>query len=210
MTATSTPHSRDGIRWGRLVWGGALLAFGVAWFVDVVAGVSVSYAVVAAATLVAVGLALPLAPPGDRGGVFGLGLVLTVVVLAGTIIGPAVDPTVVARGIGDVEFRPTDATQLQERYEHGVGNVAVDLRAVRVDSPTAVAVDLAVGDLIVRVPAETAIEVDGEVGVGEIVVFGDQRGGLGPTVRRRYGPASETRVLRLDASVGIGRLEVAR
>lgn len=210
MTAVSTPRRRDGIRWGQLVWGGALLGLGVAWFVDVAAGLSVSYALVAAATLIAVGVALPFAPPGDRGGVFGLGLVLTVAVLAGTIIGPAVDPTVVGRGIGDVEFRPANATQLQARYEHGVGDVEVDLRAVRVGSPTAVDAELGVGDLLLRVPPETAVEVDGEVGVGEIVVFGDQRGGLGPTVHRWDGPPSETRVLRLEASVGIGRLEVTR
>lgn len=206
----STPRRGGGIRWDQLVWGGGLLVFGVAWFVDVAARVSVPYAVVAAATLIAVGLALPLAPPGDRGGVFGLGLVLTVVVLAGTIIGPAVDPTVVGRGIGGFEVRPADATQLRERYEHGVGDVEIDLRAVRVATPTAVAADLGVGDLVVRVPAETAIEVDGDVGIGEIVVFGDQRGGVGVTVHRRDGPSSETRVLRLDTSVGIGRVEVTR
>lgn len=210
MTAASSPRRGGGIRWGQLVWGGGLLVFGVAWFVDVAAGVSVPYPVLAAATLIAVGVALGLAPADERGGVFGLGLVLTVVVLASTIIGPAVDPTVVRRGVGDVEVRPTDVTQVRERYEHGVGDLEIDLRAVRVGSPTAVAVDLGIGALVVRVPPETAVEVDGDVGVGEVVVFGDQRGGVGVTVHRQDGPPSETRILRLDASVGIGKLEVTR
>lgn len=213
MTTAPSPSAADTPRrrWGQLVWGTAMVALGLVWFLDVTTAVSVSYPAVAAVLLIGTGIALPLAPAGERGGVFGLGVLLTLVVLATTIAGPGVDPTTIGRGVGEVSVAPSGATQVQERYEHGIGDLSLDLRSVALPTETTdVDAELAIGTLVVRVPAEVAVEVTGEAGLGEVVLFGEQRGGAGVTLERRIGPAETARTLRLAVSVGLGRVEVTR
>ncbi len=210
MTAASAPPRRRIESWGHLVWGAALVVFGVAWLLDA-GGISVSYPAVTAGALIGVGLAMPVAPPDDRGAVFGLGLLLTVAVLVSTVVGPAVNPTLVGRGIGELDVRPADAAQVQERYAHGVGDMVVDLRSVTLPAGlTAVRAELAVGDMTVRVPRDATVEVVGDVGLGEIVVFGRERSGVGPSVDQRVAGSEGAPTLRLTPSVGIGRIEVTR
>lgn len=211
-TAPSRPAAQTPPRrWGQLVWGAAMVALGIAWFVDITTPVSVSYPALAAVLLIGVGIALPLAPAGERGGVFGLGVLLTVVVLATTIVGPGVDPTTIGDGVGDVTVTPSAATPLQARYEHGVGDLSVDLRTATLPAGTTdVDVELAIGTVTVEVPSEVTVEVAGEAGLGEVVLFGEQRGGAGVDMERRVGPSGASRILRLAVSVGIGRVEVIR
>jgi hypothetical protein len=47
-------------------------------------------------------------------------------------------------GIGEREYRPTSVTQIRDRYELGVGSLAVDFRSVRLppDDPTDVTLDV--------------------------------------------------------------------
>lgn len=188
-----------------------MVALGIVWFVDITTTVSVSYPAVAAALLIGIGIALPLAPAEERGGVFGLGVLLTIVVLATTIVRPGVDPTTIGDGVGEVTVTPSAATPLQERYEHGVGDLSVDLRAATLPSGTTdVDVELAIGTAIVQVPSEVAVDVVGEAGIGEVVLFSEQRSGAGVELERRAGPADAARTLRLRVSVGIGRVEVSR
>lgn len=205
---TPRPHA---VRWGQLVWGGALLVIGVAWFLDVSVGLGVAYPIVLAGLLIAVGVALPLAPAHDRGGVLGLGVVLSIAVLASAIAGPAVDPFAVRRGVGNVTERPVAAAAVRDHYEHGVGDLSIDLRSLSLPpGETAVAAELAIGTLTIEVPPDVAVDVSGEAGLGVVEVFGQERSGVGPTLRTRTSATSDARSLEVDASVGIGRIEVTR
>jgi predicted membrane protein len=61
----------------------------------------------------------------------------------------------------------------------------------------------------VHVPRDVKVIVDGHASAGEIVVFGEDVNGTSLHKVVSAG-ADDTRVLRLDARVGFGRLEVTR
>jgi hypothetical protein len=68
-----------------------------------------------------------------------------------------------------------------------------------------------IGDLVVRVPAGAAVELDAHVGVGDMAVLGLQDEGL--DVDRRLsvpGPTPDAPVLDLEVDVAMGRVEVVR
>jgi hypothetical protein len=54
------------------------------------------------------------------------------------------------------------------------------------------------------------VVVDGRASAGELVVFGEDVSGTSVHRVVSNGPADAARVLRLDARVGFGRLEVTR
>ncbi len=66
------------------------------------------------------------------------------------------------------------------------------------------------GTLIVTVPAGVAVEVDAEVGAGEMIIFGRNWEGIGIDERVAIGGQEGAGRLVLDARVGLGELEVRR
>lgn len=208
--ATVPSGDRRMMDWSRLLWGLALLGLGSAWLLDSTGVLELTFPRVIAATLIVVGLVVPFVPVREHGGVVGLGVFLAVVGLVTVVISPALDPTLLRHGAGDVTLTPA-ASELQERYEHGVGTMTVDLRQVAFPAgTTATGMHLGAGDLRVQVPEDVTVQVDGNAGLGEVVVMSAKQAGVGPSYDGEITGSSSERVLLLDVTVGLGRIEVTR
>ena len=121
-------------------------------------------------------------------------------------------PVSVSSGIGDKVDRPLDAAVLEQSYEYGIGDYELDLRNVALaKGETHVGVSLGIGSLVVTVPDGVAVDVDAHAGAGEVTVFGSRDDGVGADRELRIpGPEADSPTLDLDASVGIGEIEVRR
>ncbi len=188
----------------RLLTGLALVLVGGLWLADAAALVEVRWQAVLPALLALVGVALlATARRESHGGLIAAGIVLGVLVLA------TADPmAAVVAGVGERAEQPADAAAAEEGYELGVGSLEVDLReADDLEDGLTVPVSVGIGEVVVVLPDDVGAEVEASVGIGETVVLGRSQGGLGVS-------ATETvegePVLVLEASAGIGRVEVRR
>jgi hypothetical protein len=201
---------RQAPAWGRLLWGVVLVGAGVLWLLDAGGVMDVTFARIIALALIGVGIVTPFVPVREHGGVIALGIVLVVLAVITVAAGPAADLAVGRGGAGDVTVAPAAASQVRDTYEHGAGNVTVDLRDITFPAgTTATAVRLGAGDLTVRVPDDVTVQVDASAGMGEIVVDDQERSGVAPTFTGELA-GSSSQVLSLDVSVGVGRIEVTR
>lgn len=143
-------------------------------------------------------------------GLVTLGVILTVI--AGLSITARTSWDVPFSGAGNRTVAPATAAELQEQYELGVGNLRLDLTDVNLlDRTTAVAAEIGVGELSVRVPEGLAVAISADSTTGDIVLFGETRNGI--DVHHDYtspGYAEASRRLDLDLKVGMGRIEVTR
>ena len=65
--------------------------------------------------------------------------------------------------------------------------------------------------MLVTVPEDVALEIDARAGVGEVNVLGERDEGAGADERITVaGPTPDAPLLKLDADVGFGYLEVRR
>ncbi len=178
-----------------------LLAVVDAYEIDLDLALAVAVAIVGAA--IAVG-----AFTGFRvGGLIALGLVL----LGGFAFAASL-PVSLSAGLGDKLERPLDAAALERSYEYGIGDYEVDLRNVTLaEGETHVDVSLGIGALLVTVPEDVAVEVDAHAGAGEVLVLGSSDDGIGADREIRIaGPDTDSPTLVLDATVGLGQIEVRR
>ncbi|MDF2750295.1 MAG: hypothetical protein K0T00_1471 [Gaiellaceae bacterium] len=133
-------------------------------------------------------------------------------VLLAAFVTAASSPVNLSAGVGDRGERPLRASQLQRSYEFGVGHFTVDLTDVELPpGTTKIDVSLGVGDLLVRVPADVALEIRAHADGGQVTVLGRTDEGTRPdesaVVR---GATSAAPTLELDAEVGFGHLAVRR
>jgi phage shock protein PspC (stress-responsive transcriptional regulator) len=191
------------------VLGGLLAGAGFFGLLAVTDVYDVSLAVAFAVALAVVGGAIAVGASTDKrvGGLVILGLVL----LAG-FAAAAASPVSLASGLGDKVARPLAASELEDQYDLGIGDLTVDLRDLTLPpGRTHVEADLGIGQLLVQVPEGVALDVDGHVGVGEVTVLGQEEDGTGADQRLFFpGPTPDAPVLELEADVGIGDLEVVR
>jgi hypothetical protein len=152
-------------------------------------------AAVALAIVAAIGLAM-LAAIGAFAGATGGGVVIALVVIAiGVLLAVAafrggarwlIAPALAlalplgavsaadisfAGSIGEREYQPTEVSEIEDRYELGIGRLAIDLRGIDWDrqrAPVPVEADLGLGQLVVVVPEEVCVTPDLHVGAGEI------------------------------------------
>ncbi len=200
------PTGPSGFQAGRFVFGALVVLAGLAWLLEVTDVWQVPWRVVLPVALIVLGIALVLASRtgSGTGGLIALGIVLTVVLAAGTVVDIPFEG-----GIGERVERPV---VLSDRtYELAIGQLTVDLRRA-VPGPAAGEVEIrarvGIGQLVVIVPAGIAVDVRARAGVGETTVFSEQHGGLG--VDYRTPQTAVTPVLRLDLSVGVGEVDVRR
>jgi len=191
------------------VLGALLAAAGVLGLLAVLGVYEVEVAVALAAGVAIVGAAVAVgAATGKRvGGLVVLGLVL----LAGFGVAAAT-PVSFSSGIGEKLERPIVLSDLEDSYELGVGELAVDLSEVVLPAgTTAIDVNLGVGEVIVTVPEGVALEIEARAGAGEVNVLGDRDEGAGAHERLTVvGADTNGRVLKLDAHVGLGSVQVRR
>jgi phage shock protein PspC (stress-responsive transcriptional regulator) len=145
---------------------------------------------------------------GARGGLIGLGLVLTAALaVASTVHLPSHD-------VGDRTYRPLTAAAVERHYEHGVGDLTIDLTAVdlaALDAPIVTTIDSGLGDVDVVVPRSADVEVTVHTGAGEADVFGvNSEGGFFPGSGSADWSGNSEPEFRITISNGVGDVEVER
>ena len=95
---------------------------------------------------------------------------------------------------------------LRSEYRLGVGEITLDLTGLEGAIPPGerTRVRLGIGQVLVVVPEDLTVEVVASAGLGSVVLFGDEEGGLDVTRELTPGGA----VLELELSVGLGEVEV--
>jgi hypothetical protein len=194
---------------GKVVVGVLLVLVGLAWLIDSVGLVRVPWQTVLPAALLVVGIALLVTVRRPTaGGLVGLGIVLSVLVLITSGLTFPLSGSVT--GAGDVQQRPTSVEAAEEGFALAVGSLTVDLRDLPLrEGEITVEAGVGIGELIVLVPADVTVEVRARSGMGEVRVDDRSQGGVGTEVRERLegdGPAT----ILLDVSVGMGKVEVRR
>jgi hypothetical protein len=134
------------------------------------------------------------------------------VVLVAVFAVAALSPLAFSAGIGERDERPRSTAQLERSYEHGIGDLTVDLRDVALPlGTTKVDVELGIGNLLIRVPEEAALEIDAHAVGGQVTVLGETDDGSGAEERAVVpGSTSDAPVLELAADVGFGHVDVRR
>lgn len=185
---------------GRLVAGILLILLGLAWLAEALGVAAVRWQTVLSVAVIAVGAVLLLsARRGSVDGLVGLGITLSIVL----IVTAAVP---IGFSAGDRSLRPTS---LETSYELGAGSLRLDLRGAELSpGTTELQASVALGELVLLVPADVAVEVEASAGAGEIDVLGQRRNGIGPTLTVDEGTGDQRLVL--DLNVGLGSVQVRR
>ncbi len=189
---------------------GALLAaaglFGLLAVLDIY---DVDVAAALAAGVVIVGAAIAFGALTQRrvGGLVFLGLLL----LAAFALA-AITPVSVGAGVGEKTERPTTVTALDSSYEHGIGDLELDLSDVTLPAgTTSVDASVGIGKLVVTVPEDVALVIDAHAGVGSIDLLGAQDDGVDADRRITLpGSTPDAPVLDLEADIAIGDIQVRR
>jgi hypothetical protein len=194
---------------GRMLFGGLLVALGGAWLLDAAGLYQLRWQSALSVGLIAVGLSLlATARSGPHGGLVALGLVLTPALIVASLI-PGVNPL---SGAGERIYAPTTVAAVQSQYDLGAGPMTLDFRDLVIPAGERLAVRASVGmgELIVRVPDDVAVEISANSGGGDVRLFGREWNGLGVSVDEAFAGSEGAGRLALNLSVGLGEIEVTR
>jgi phage shock protein PspC (stress-responsive transcriptional regulator) len=138
-----------------------------------------------------------------------------VIVATGAFFGAiALTGVPLSGGIGERIWQPTTLSELHTTYRTAIGNTTLDLRHVPFGTGTYhVTASVAVGELVVEVPANVVVDVAAHSGIGDVVyenANGSQQffEGLG-TVKSGHGKAASPQLV-LTADAGIGQVQLYR
>jgi hypothetical protein len=203
--AVPLPRRRS---FGPIAAAALITGLGAVALVDVATGASIDWRIVLAVAAVVLGalVAAGAATGHSVGSVVALGLaVLAVLAVALVVRVP------IFAGVGDRVAHPIAFESVGTTYKQGVGNFEVNLQDVQFPlGETHVKATLGIGDLVVRVPENVTVRVDGRAGAGQVTLFGNAKDGTSvhqQTIRVGTDPV---RVVVLDARVGLGQVEVQR
>ncbi len=195
---------------GRIVVALILVMIGSAAILDNLAVVDVSIATVSAIALLMVGLGLVVGAWWGRArGLIVLGALLIPLVAVSGLAN--LDRAPLAGGVGDRRFEPVAVADLQGSYRLAAGQLTLDLTDVDfTDHTVDVDASVAFGELDVRVPQGVRVEVDGQVGIGDLQLFDVEDSGIGldRTVADEGREGAGT--LRLHLNSGFGQIQVRR
>lgn len=203
MITPPPPPAERSHRGGRLVLGLVLVVIGVGWFLEAL-GVDVPWEVVLPGALIAIGVVLVVGATSGAAqpGLIPAGVVLTVLLLLGTAI-----DVPLGGGVGDRTVQPTTASAVDREIELGIGKLTVDLTDVDLATlDGTLRARVGIGELVVVVPADATVRVEARAGLGNVVVFDDEEGGVDPEIVATEPGATMT----LEATVGIGEVNVRR
>lgn len=195
---------RSGISTGTLLLGGVLIVVGVLWLLQRADVIASPWRAALPGVLIAVGVAILIeARRRLDGGLVTIGVLLTLVLSISSIA-----DIPIGGGVGDRDHRPTSIAEINSPYKLTVGEQIIDFSAVDFpEGETVIDAKLGVGDLTIIVPRDIGVTIDWRVGVGEADIFDQEQSGVGNDgiVKRNEG---NSRQLRINASVGLGQLEV--
>jgi phage shock protein PspC (stress-responsive transcriptional regulator) len=131
---------------------------------------------------------------------------VAIALAAGTVAAAGID---LEGGVGDREYSPASAADIDDRYELGIGELVVDLRDT--DLPAGdvpIDLDLGMGEARVLVPNDVCVAASADVGMGNVHFFGRDNGGLDVDFDERPEADRDTTRILVDAQVGAGELRV--
>lgn len=204
--AASPPRPRVGSSVGQITFGILLLLIGVAWLLQMTDAVRFEWGMVLSIALMVIGAVLVA---GSRwsgwGGLIGIGVVLTLI-----LTGMSVVDVRFAGGVGDRTERPVTVSQIQARYDLGMGTQTIDLRDVSfAPGVMNVQAGVGIGTLVVQVPSDVSVQVHFKVGAGDAQILGRRYAGAG--LDQTYtSPGYDTaaKKVNLELNVGVGNIEV--
>ncbi len=191
---------------GRLALGALLVVVGAVWLADRVGWFDIDASLVLPLLLTAVGIVLVvLSFEGEHPGMVTFGIILMVLTLLASVA-----PTRgFTGGVGERRYEPTTMSAIDSPYRLGIGSMRLDLRDVAVEGRVEVEADVGMGDLLVIVPDDVAVDVQARSGAGEVRLFGERTEGV--DVEDTFvSPGSSQDVLVIDAGVFLGQVEVRR
>ena len=131
-------------------------------------------------------------------------------------------------GVGNTQWRPTSAAQVQARYRLAIGNMRVDLSEVAFrPGTTDVTASVGIGNLVVDVPTGPTVSVSAHSGLGDVQVFGQGNSGFStdrivqstgvpggvtsrPDSSRTASNSASRSHIVIDAQAGVGAVQVVR
>jgi phage shock protein PspC (stress-responsive transcriptional regulator) len=185
-----------------------LAAAGVAALLDVTDVVDVPLDLALAVALVVVGLLVAVGAFFRRA----TGLALLGLVLAFALGGVALADLGEGGPVGDRSYRPLAVTELEPDYNVRIGSLELDLRELELPAgDTRVEANVGIGELVVLVPDDVAVDASGEARAGEVTVLGRSDDGWHVDERVVEEPetGSEPRLV-VDAEIGFGDVEIRR
>jgi phage shock protein PspC (stress-responsive transcriptional regulator) len=142
------------------------------------------------------------------------GIVVAVFALTGLVVAAVATAMVVAfawfnvslgDGVGDRVYQPTSITDVQSKYEVGIGNMRIDLSQIGpVTKETHVKASVGIGKLRIIVARDAAVSVNARAKLGNVNVLERHDEGKNAVLRVGQGP------LVIDAKIGAGRIAVVR
>jgi phage shock protein PspC (stress-responsive transcriptional regulator) len=113
-------------------------------------------------------------------------------------------------GVGDRDYRPASATDLEDRYELGMGDLVIDLRDTDLPSgDVPLQLDVGMGQARVLVPEDVCVATSADVGMGNVSLFGRDHGGIDVDFEDEPDADADSTRLMLRADVGLGELRVS-
>ena len=145
-----------------------------------------------------------------RGGLIGLGAVLSLALIAASS-----EWHDRMHRVGDRTLSPASAAEVSPVYRAGLGEFTLDLSDIDVadlDRPIETRLDAGVGDVQILVPRSADVRVDVNSGIGSVRLFDqdDRSGGLFPGSGSADWTDDGRAELELTIDAGIGDVEVSR
>jgi hypothetical protein len=217
VTETKT-YTRE-LNLGRLALGTILVVGGIGWLLDAANIIKFDWAIFLAIALIAVGIAIIGlgSRARSRGALLALGTVLTVILAIGSIdplrTGISAGRRNQSQGLGERVVTPRNAGEIPDRYRLQFGQLMLDLSDLDLRAgTTTINASVGMGQLIVRVPEDTAVNVEAKMGGGEIKIF-DRTERSGANISESFSTenySSAARRVALKLVVGFGTIEVNR
>ena len=185
---------------GPTVFGMLLVWTGIAWLTG--AGLTTGLAV--GLVIIGLGCVFGSFVGGSRALIVPALLVAAALAVSATVDIPLSGP------VGEQRWSPDDRVELQDVYEVSMGEGTLDLSdlPIRPGEEVSVRATVGLGHLVVLVDDDEPVFVNAEVGAGEVMVFGEERNGVGVDLHESFG--SDGDGLILDLEVGMGAIEVRR
>ena len=114
-------------------------------------------------------------------------------------------------GVGERQYRPASVEDLRPDYQLGMGQLVLDMRDVELPAGTTkVHLDMGIGHTVVRVPEDSCVSSDVQLGVGHAQVLDRSSDGLDVDFEQAAATTTDRPRLEIDSDLGIGALEVVR
>ncbi|MGH2736708.1 MAG: PspC domain-containing protein, partial [Actinomycetota bacterium] len=193
-----------------LVWytlASALIALGLVAVADNLLNQSLDFDQYVALLLVVVGAGLVVGAWWGRArSLMVVGLLLIPFVLMGSLI----DSVPLNGGAGSRFYDPVNVSDVEDRYELGMGELTIDLSRLDTDDEQLdIHASLGMGKLEILVPRDIDLDVEGFAGAGLVQIAGSSRDGIDVSDEHVFDGPGEA-LLRLDARVGLGEIRVIR